>query len=399
MLRAAARPLASGRAAGALVRARGRAARRREPVRVARRSRDFSRAGSASRDVHVLYDRPASAFVPMERAERERFRQALFGRLGVAERTGRLHRVPVELDRGRRLRRGHRRGRCGSRSGFAGGKRRAREPALSRSRHPRDRRRPAPRRVRAAVRRPAGAAHSAARAVARARRISARRRQRRPRAVPASILVGPRHSDEGGGSVRRRRAGLRAGLRRLSGRAGATRRQRPAVLDGAPARRHPVRSVRGLSRAIRRCSIASERLRARARTTWDEGPTREDELLIGETQTSLERPSCVCNAARLTHGSAPARNPPGDRRDRIVHRVRAEAARLAVGDQPPDSAARGGAGRAAVPARRPAGADDAGRREPGAARPARVSGRPRHRRRHHRSHARAARARCASPAA
>jgi beta-1,4-mannosyltransferase len=31
----------------------------------------------------VLYDRPASAFVPIERAERERFRQALFTRLGV----------------------------------------------------------------------------------------------------------------------------------------------------------------------------------------------------------------------------------------------------------------------------------------------------------------------------
>ena len=31
----------------------------------------------------VLYDRPASVFVPMERAERERLRQALFSRLGV----------------------------------------------------------------------------------------------------------------------------------------------------------------------------------------------------------------------------------------------------------------------------------------------------------------------------
>jgi beta-1,4-mannosyltransferase len=33
--------------------------------------------------VHVLYDRPASAFVPIERLERERIRQALFTRLGV----------------------------------------------------------------------------------------------------------------------------------------------------------------------------------------------------------------------------------------------------------------------------------------------------------------------------
>ena len=31
----------------------------------------------------VLYDRPASAFVPMDRADRERLRQALFARLGV----------------------------------------------------------------------------------------------------------------------------------------------------------------------------------------------------------------------------------------------------------------------------------------------------------------------------
>ena len=35
------------------------------------------------RDARVLYDRPASAFVPMEREERERFRQAFFGRLGI----------------------------------------------------------------------------------------------------------------------------------------------------------------------------------------------------------------------------------------------------------------------------------------------------------------------------
>ena len=31
----------------------------------------------------VLYDRPASVFAPIERADRERFKQALFGRLGV----------------------------------------------------------------------------------------------------------------------------------------------------------------------------------------------------------------------------------------------------------------------------------------------------------------------------
>jgi beta-1,4-mannosyltransferase len=35
------------------------------------------------REARVLYDRPASAFVPLERAERERLRQAMFTRLGV----------------------------------------------------------------------------------------------------------------------------------------------------------------------------------------------------------------------------------------------------------------------------------------------------------------------------
>jgi beta-1,4-mannosyltransferase len=35
------------------------------------------------KETRVLYDRPASAFVSMERSDRERFRQGLFGRLGV----------------------------------------------------------------------------------------------------------------------------------------------------------------------------------------------------------------------------------------------------------------------------------------------------------------------------
>jgi beta-1,4-mannosyltransferase len=34
-------------------------------------------------NTHVLYDRPAAVFAPIERSERERFRQGLFGRLGV----------------------------------------------------------------------------------------------------------------------------------------------------------------------------------------------------------------------------------------------------------------------------------------------------------------------------
>ncbi len=35
------------------------------------------------KEAFVLYDRPAATFVPLERLDRERFRQALFGRLGV----------------------------------------------------------------------------------------------------------------------------------------------------------------------------------------------------------------------------------------------------------------------------------------------------------------------------
>jgi beta-1,4-mannosyltransferase len=35
------------------------------------------------KNAHVLYDRPASAFVPIERLDRERHRQALFARLGI----------------------------------------------------------------------------------------------------------------------------------------------------------------------------------------------------------------------------------------------------------------------------------------------------------------------------
>src|SRR4051812_23295454 len=38
-------------------------------------------------NAHVLYDRPASAFTPIDRAERERFRQVLFARLGIRANT------------------------------------------------------------------------------------------------------------------------------------------------------------------------------------------------------------------------------------------------------------------------------------------------------------------------
>src|SRR5882672_5728900 len=46
---------------------------------------------------------------------------------------------------------------------------------------------------------------------------------------------------------------------------------------------------------------------------------------------------------RIPYGLAPTRNPAGDCGDRIVHGVRPQAARVAVGDQPSGSAARGGA--------------------------------------------------------
>jgi beta-1,4-mannosyltransferase len=39
------------------------------------------------KQAQVLYDRPASVFVPIERADRERFRQALFARLGIRANT------------------------------------------------------------------------------------------------------------------------------------------------------------------------------------------------------------------------------------------------------------------------------------------------------------------------
>jgi beta-1,4-mannosyltransferase len=43
----------------------------------------FLKSGFGLPDAHVLYDRPAAAFMPIEGVDRERFRQALFGHLGV----------------------------------------------------------------------------------------------------------------------------------------------------------------------------------------------------------------------------------------------------------------------------------------------------------------------------
>jgi beta-1,4-mannosyltransferase len=50
---------------------------------VSRGMASFIQSRFGVNDVHVLYDRPASVFVPLDRMEREQFRQGLFGRLGV----------------------------------------------------------------------------------------------------------------------------------------------------------------------------------------------------------------------------------------------------------------------------------------------------------------------------
>ena len=71
-------------------------------------------------------------------------------------------------------------------------------------------------------------------------------------------------------------------------------------------------------------------------------------------------------------GSAPARDRPGGRRDRLLHRRRAKAPRVAVGDQPADSAARGRAEREHFSANRAEGAHYTGGRVAGAAEPSRV---------------------------
>ena len=50
---------------------------------VSRSLASFLESRFGVRDARVLYDRPASVFAPIERAEREQYRQALFARLGV----------------------------------------------------------------------------------------------------------------------------------------------------------------------------------------------------------------------------------------------------------------------------------------------------------------------------
>ncbi len=58
----------------------------RRPTRslcVSRGLAEFLKSRFGLQNTHVLYDRPASIFVPMERVDRERYRQALLTRLGV----------------------------------------------------------------------------------------------------------------------------------------------------------------------------------------------------------------------------------------------------------------------------------------------------------------------------
>jgi len=50
---------------------------------VSRGLADFLERRFGVREARVLYDRPASVFTPLDRVERERYRQALFARLGV----------------------------------------------------------------------------------------------------------------------------------------------------------------------------------------------------------------------------------------------------------------------------------------------------------------------------
>ena len=246
LLRTAARTVASGGAAGALVRAARRAPGGREPLRVAR-------AGGVPEEPvrafeHARAVRSAGVDLRARRACRARTLPAGVVRAaGHPRRRRRIHRLPDELDGRRGLRRRHRRRAAprGPHSRLGDG-----EPdgAISRSRDSGHRRRREAHRVRTAVCGPAGAARAPAHAVARARRLPARGRQRRSGALPAPVFVGARHPDEGGRSVRRRRAGLRARLRGDAGRARETRHQRPAVFDGRAALERPVRFLRRHSR-------------------------------------------------------------------------------------------------------------------------------------------------------
>src|SRR6516162_7513581 len=84
--------------------------------------------------------------------------------------------------------------------------------------------------------------------------------QRRPWTLPPPLIVRRRHSDEGRRSVWRRRAGVRAGLRRVPGGAGPARRQRPPLFDGPSAGGSAVRSVRDVPRWLLAARSAARRI-------------------------------------------------------------------------------------------------------------------------------------------
>ena len=70
--------------------------------------------------------------------------------------------------------------------------------------------------------------------------------------------------------------------------------------------------------------------------------------------------ACARRSKPIERGPSPARDHPRHRRSRLLHRSRRTAARVAVGDQPADPPARGGAERGRLPARRPAHPHHAG---------------------------------------
>ena len=346
---------------------------RARPTRNLCVSRGFARflaSGSACKQapVRVLYDRPASTFAPIDRA---RTRTDPPGALRAAGHPNavraRLHRLPDELDRGRRFRRRHRRRPAARGPDPRTGRRASPGRRFPESRDPRHRRRRTPRRVRAAVCGAAGAAGSAANALARARRLPARRRQRRSRPLPASIVVGPRHSDEGRRSVRRRRAGVRARLRRVPGRARAPRRQRPAVLDRPAAGRRAVRPVRAVSRRSER-SIGCAPARAvrrgrrgkkagRARRNLCSCPTMGRPCVTAYNGVSRRTP---CRTWR-TPGVRPSRTSSADagsqsHADRVLRRPQPGGRRRHRPHAAVDGRRRGRGGAGRRPRRFPAGA-------------------------------------------
>ena len=271
---------------------------------VSRGLAEFLKSRFGLSNTHVLYDRPASIFAPVEHVEREHYRQALFSRLGIHAGVVGIHRLPHELDGRRGLRCRHRRRAAprGPHPRLGDG-----EPvgAVSRSRDSRDRRRCEAHRVRAPVRGPACAACAPAHPVARAGRLPARGRQRRPGALSAPVVVRSRYPDEGGGPLRRRRAGLRARLRGDAGRARQARHQRPAVFHGRAALERPVRFLRRAFRQTRRSNAC--------------GPARASRRGCRGTKGGRAR-RCRCSCPNTS--AAPAATIAANDRPRISSTVR-----------------------------------------------------------------------------